>query len=568
MRGLHRGRLPNWAFGLLVVVLTGILVTLSFTRGISLGDKYEVQAVFADSQSIRVNSPVRIAGVNVGTVTEVEPLAGEDAVELAGGDRGLPVAGGDREAARAGARGVALVRMEITDAGRPVHVDATMQIRPRLFLEGNYFVDLRPGTPSAPEAEDGFVVPITRTSSSVQLDQVLSALPADVRAHLQLVLDELGRGLARHGGTEGLRELLRTSGPAFRSTSRVAQALLGTGPHDLANLIRNLDAVVAALGRNETDLKELVTNLRLVAGALAAEDDSLERAVADLPGTIDAAQPLLAALNGSLPAARAFAIEALPGVRALPPAIDAATPLLHQVRGLVSREELRGAVADLRPTIPRLARLTRGTLPFLDEARALSSCFSEVVIPWANMTVRDPETPATGRLFQELAYGLVGIAGESRSADANGPYARVLGGFGTNTAVLPPLAGTSDQVVGVTPLPLLGGRPALGSSAKTPFRPDFPCETNEPPDLDSGDAAPPPPQRNTGFPPDGLESVAGLRDVAESVAARLERAEEAAGLSAGRARRARANADEALADLNRALADELGWQSLLEEGSR
>ena len=32
-------------------------------------------------------------------------------------------------------------------AGRPIHDDARAKIRPRIFLEGNFFVDLEPGTP-------------------------------------------------------------------------------------------------------------------------------------------------------------------------------------------------------------------------------------------------------------------------------------------------------------------------------------------------------------------------------------------------------------------------------------
>ena len=32
--------------------------------------------------------------------------------------------------------------MEIDDKGLPIHKDATLKIRPRIFLEGNFFVDL------------------------------------------------------------------------------------------------------------------------------------------------------------------------------------------------------------------------------------------------------------------------------------------------------------------------------------------------------------------------------------------------------------------------------------------
>ena len=41
--------------------------------------------------------------------------------------------------------------MRIDDKGQPIHKDATATIRPRIFLEGNFFVDLHPGTPSSPK---------------------------------------------------------------------------------------------------------------------------------------------------------------------------------------------------------------------------------------------------------------------------------------------------------------------------------------------------------------------------------------------------------------------------------
>ena len=40
--------------------------------------------------------------------------------------------------------------MEIDEKGLPIHKDATLKIRPRIFLEGNFFVDLKPGSPSSP----------------------------------------------------------------------------------------------------------------------------------------------------------------------------------------------------------------------------------------------------------------------------------------------------------------------------------------------------------------------------------------------------------------------------------
>jgi virulence factor Mce-like protein len=541
--GERQYRLPHWALGLIVVAATILALLLGFARELPWGGGYEIKAVFNDVQGLKTNTPVRIAGIEVGRVTGVESLAaaGSEAATGSGADGATPTA--------------VVVTMEIEDEGRPIHSDATLRLRPRLFLEGNYFVDLRPGSPGAPEAASGELIPATNTASPVQLDQVLTTLQSDVRQDLRTLLDELGGSLVTHGGAAGLRTLYRTSPGAFRSTARVADALLGTEPHDLSGAIRNLDRVLAALDRRAPQLQSLVTRTRVVTGALAAEAAALERAVAELPATIDAAQPVLAALNASFPQVRAFAREALPGVAVLPPAIDAATPLLHQVRGLVSRRELRGAVADLRPAIPWLAKLARRSVPFLRQARALASCFNETVIPWSNMTVPDPETPATARIFEELGYGLVGIAGESRSGDANGPYARVLGGGGTNTVVFPPFGGETQEIVGVAP-DLLGARPSLASSAKTPFRPDVACETNAPPNLDSGAAEPPPAltPASTAAPAQSPELRAGLR----ALAARFERLDGSrSGADA---------AEDAVTDLNELLAQAYGWEALMEVG--
>ena len=493
MRRKRSNRLPSWVIGLVMLIVIGIASYLAFTKELPWGDAYEVKAVFGSAQSVRPESPVRIAGVNVGKVTSVEHLssADEDGPSAQAGEQ-PPATGAEPTGEQA-----AVVTMELNSDALPLHRDATFKLRPRLFLEGNYFVDMEPGSPNAPVTDDGHTFPINQTSYSVQLDQVLTTLQGDVRADLQTFLDQLGNALVKHGGAEGFRELYRTSAPAGKFTSQVNQAVLGTEPGDLSGLIGNLDRVVRALGSNEATLQSLVTNLRVFSGSFAAQDAALGRAIEELPNTLRAAEPAFANLNGSFPALRAFAREALPGVRATPETLRAATPFVAQIRALVSERELRGLVADLRPTIPKLAKLARRTLPFLNQSRALASCFNEVVIPWANDTV-EPVDPGNqyphepfGRVFEETAYGLTGIAGESRSGDANGQYIRVFAGGGLNTVKIPNAVPGVDGVglqdaVGLTPFPILGSMPNIEDSAKTPFKPNKPCEHQEPPNLQAG----------------------------------------------------------------------------------
>ena len=163
MSGARTGRrMPNWAIGLLAILLVIFGFYLAFTKRLPFTSQgYQVKGVFRDAQNVAENSPVRIAGVNVGAVTKVEPLAKSNA---------------------------AVVTMTIQDAGRPIHEDARLQLRPRLFLEGNLFVDVHPGSPSSPELDSGEEIPIQQTSNSVQLDQILTTLQANVRGNLQLAL--------------------------------------------------------------------------------------------------------------------------------------------------------------------------------------------------------------------------------------------------------------------------------------------------------------------------------------------------------------------------------------------
>ncbi len=493
MSGRARHKLPNWAVGLILIVVIGIASFLAYTKTLPWSHEYTIKAVFSTSQNINVNSPVRIAGVNVGKVTDVEHLSAQGSdLTAATGKASPPTDGPPGQQA-------AVVTMEISGAGLPIRQDATMALRPRLFLEGNLFVDVHPGSPEAPEVPDGGTIPESQTSVSVQLDEVFSSLQSDVRNNLQILLHSLGDAFIKYGGAAGLNEVYRTSPGAFKNTSLVNEAFLGTEPHDLSNLVRNLDSTVRALDANKSQLQGLITNFRTVTGSLAAQDVALARAVSLVPSTLDAAHPAFAALNASFPAVRAFAREALPGVRTTPAALDASIPLLHQVRGLVSKPELRGLVHQLRPAIPDLTRLTQRTIPFLHKARALSSCSNEVLIPFLNSSLPDPDGDAANaglsnsKVFPQMAYASAGLGGISRSGDGNGRPSRVMGLSGPNILTIPNTE-LGQTEFGTTALPILGARPAIESSLKGPFRPDAPCERQQPPNLDSGAAGAPPQQ--------------------------------------------------------------------------
>jgi phospholipid/cholesterol/gamma-HCH transport system substrate-binding protein len=454
-----RDRGPSaFAVGLAVIVVVLVGTYLGFTKDIPLvNSPYEIKAAFRDTSGINSGSPVRIAGVDVGKVTNVEHT-------------------------RPGASS-ATVTFSITDRGRPVYADAAAKIRPRIFLEGNFFVDLAPGTARAGELDEGATIPVDRTGSPVQFDQVLAALKSDTRNDLRRVFTEVGAAQDA-GGAKAFNASLPAQPNAYRFTAIVADALLGKRPRDLGDLVRAGGVTAQALNAPRR-LRELVADFNATAGAFADREAALTTAVGELPQTLRAATPTLDALNASFPDVRRFARGARPGVRSLGPTVRATLPLVTQLRGLVQERELGTLSRNLRSATPPLAQIADTGRTVLSELRALSSCTAEVLVPFGDDKLVDKAFPTHGPVYQDMAKFLPGLAGESRSFDANSQWFKVLATGGAETLNI------GNGLFGTLAEPLVGNNPPP-IRRRPPLKPDVPCETQEPPDLRSIPKGPPP----------------------------------------------------------------------------
>ena len=443
--------------GLIFMVLVVLATYFAFSKANPFSDPYELNAVFQHANELKERSPVRIAGVEVGKVKSIEPI--EDS-------------------------GMAKVRMEIQDEGLPIKEDAQLKVRQRIFLEGNYFVDLQPGSSSSPERESGSTIPPAQTAAPVQFSNVLTALQHDTREDLRRFLREYSTAVESKNfkGSRGFNMAVKYWEEAYRNTAMSTRATLGQEPGDLQRVLTGQGKVFGALSRDEEALKLLVTSLNRLAGAFAREEQNLQATIPALRDVLRDGRPALASLNRAFPTLRAFAREALPAARSSSPTLDVQIPFITQLRRLVSRAELRGLVADLRPTVPDLARLNRGSTESLAETRALASCQNNVLLPFSKTPIPDPDFPDMSgeAFFEESPRALVGLSGESRIHDANSPIFRVLAGGGAGTVTTTNEAG--DRLFAQVDLPIEGVRPI--KPAKRPvFRPGIPCETQEPPDL-------------------------------------------------------------------------------------
>jgi virulence factor Mce-like protein len=467
---MHRSkpRLSTFQAGALGIVLIALLAYGCYSKfGNPFASSFTIRATFANAGGLVQNAPVRIAGVDVGKVTGVQALRGDG-----------------------GARQGAVITMEIQNNGLPIHRDATFAIRPRIFLEGNFFVDLHPGSPSAADIGDGHDFPIQAGSDPVQLDQLLTSLQLNTRQNLQTLIDQYGKAVYLSGPAYDAS--IKYWLPAYKYSGQVAHDFLGTQPHDLSGYIAQAGTVAAALDRHPQNLQNLITYFNTTANSFARESGALQATVAELPRTLSVAIPAFNALNAAFPPLREFARTLLPGVRSSGPTIDASLPFIDQLRQLVQPAELRGLTADLSLTVPALAKLTKATIPLMKNGvRPLASCTSNVIYPWSQLTINDGVFSGTNgfplrKVFQEGVDYLPGLAGESRVFDANGPYIRVALTGGSLTYSLQP------GLFGQSLTPISAVQPQVPRFGKVPpLEPNVSCETQAPiTDLSAPPSAP------------------------------------------------------------------------------
>jgi phospholipid/cholesterol/gamma-HCH transport system substrate-binding protein len=476
----RRGMTPFAAGGLAVIVLL-IVAYFAYTKANPFDDPYELNAVVRSANEMKQRSPVRVAGVEVGKVTSVEPIAKDDRNIIPGHE--------DESFAK--------ITMRIDDdEALPIKEDAHIKIRSRIFLEGNYFVELHPGSPSAPEIDSGSTLPPDQADFPVQQHQVLQdVLRTDQREDFRIIFDNLSIALDG-AGAAGFNEAIRYWERAYRDSAQVSEAYLGTENHDLSRLLRNQGKVFRALSENEDALKGFVTNLNRTAAAFAVQEDNLKATIPQLRDVLKVGRPALQSLNSALPSLRAFAREALPGTRAASPALDAQIPLVQQLRQLVAPDELQGLANDLREAVPDLVKLNQGSAKTFRFTRALSACQNNVLVPFANTEIPDPDFRVPGNeeddnsdetFAEQSGRAFVGLSGESRAFDGNSSFFRVQAGGGPAQVVT--TGETGQNYFSRNMFPIEGVRP-ISPTQRPKMRPDQPCELQEPPDLNAPNGAP------------------------------------------------------------------------------
>ena len=465
-RRRRRRRMHPLAIAALVIAVTVAITYYAFNRGVPFVHHFTLTAEVSNSVNVRGGDPVRIGGIDVGKVVIVTPDGNNSQIE-----------------------------MTLQSSALPIHRDATIRIRDRLFLEGSYYLELDPGTPGAPSIADGGTIPLAQTSSPVQFFQLLSTFNLPTRGAFTGSLNELATGLGGQpladSGAAGLKATAVQLQPLLSDTAVITRALRGTAPGDVSRLLSSSARLAGTLASSSPQLADLVRSLGTTAAALTSSDGSLAQSVAGVDQTLRAAPASLSAVDAALPPVATLARTLDPSLRAAPPLINRVTSTAQQLATALGPSERGPLVTSLRATFQELPSILTQLARAFPIGKQITDCLQSHLVPVLKEVVPDGNL-STGRpVWQDFDHFLGGVAGATASFDANGPYTRFLAGAGPNT-----LSGSfgGQQLVATVPpggTQLQGARPHwIGTLNASEFHPEAPCTAQPIPSLAAPTAAP------------------------------------------------------------------------------
>jgi phospholipid/cholesterol/gamma-HCH transport system substrate-binding protein len=386
-------------FVLSLGVATYILTNERFRFPLVQDKPFPVKVELENAQAVTPGQgqTVRVAGVEVGLIGKVEL---ED--------------------------GVAVVQLDIERKYKSlIREDATALLRAKTGVK-DMFIEVDPGD-GRPIKENGRIQ-VANTLQDVDPDEVLSALDADTRDYLRLLISGAGKGLDGRG--TDLQETFARLGPLHRDLERVTKAIARRRVN-LRRLVHNYGLLMAELGRSDRDVTRLVKASSVVFDAFASQDQNIEEAVRRLPGALGETATTLTKVDRLSDRMRP-ALEALrPPFRKLDEANVATIPLLREATPIL-RDEVRPFARAAQPFTKDLGQaakgLNKGTPALRRSFRGLNRLFNigghnEGGAEGLTGNLQQDRARDEGYLYW-LGWTVQNTVSMFSTSDANGPFRR------------------------------------------------------------------------------------------------------------------------------------------------
>jgi phospholipid/cholesterol/gamma-HCH transport system substrate-binding protein len=223
-----------------MVITTLATAMLVLTIGnITFGGSREYAAEFSDATGVVKGDDIRIAGVKVGNVKEVEIV--------------------DRTRAK--------VTFKIDDDALVTDdTHATIKFR---NLVGQRYISLTQTGEETERLKEGSTIPVSRTTPALDLTVLFNGFKPLFRALSPQDINKLSYEIVQvFQGEGGTLEGLLGHTASLTSTLADRDAVIG-------NLIDNLNDVLVTVGDRDDELSALITNLRSLIGGLAEDRDAI-----------------------------------------------------------------------------------------------------------------------------------------------------------------------------------------------------------------------------------------------------------------------------------------------------
>lgn len=360
-----------------------------------------IEIELANAQAVQPGQgqTVRVAGVEVGRIADVQIEDGRAVVSLE-------------------------MKPEYKNL---IRRDASALLRPKTALK-DMFVEVDPGR--AKPVPDGGRITVANSLPDINPDEIYSALDADTRPYLKLLVAGAGKGLDKRG--DDLREVFRRLEPIHRDLARVTRATAHRRGA-LKELIHDYGLLMTEVGSHPQEIRRLVTASRSVFDVLANEDTQISESVARLPGSLRASERALANVREFAPVLRSSLESLRPPIRKLDETNAAVIPFLRQTEPVI-RTEIRPFVRTARPWTNDLRLAARDTAKATPDLKTsfgeLNRFFNIGAFNPGGAEGLDGKSISEQRQRQEgLLYWLAwaGQNGTSlfSSADGQGPWRRV-----------------------------------------------------------------------------------------------------------------------------------------------
>ncbi len=328
--------------------------------------------------------------------------------------------------------GIATVTMKVTPKYARIYHNATMLLRPKTQLQ-DITVEVDPGTPASGRLPSGSTLPLSQTAPNVNFDEFLSALDAETRAYLQLLLAGAGEGFKHNG--KAFSATLKRFDPTAKEVQEIASQL-EVRHQNIAQSIHNFRLLTEAVGGKDKQLAQLVDASNAVFATFAKEDQSLQSTLKLLPGALAKTKSGLGKLGTSAKLVGPTLHKLQPFASALGPANEATQQLAKTTTPII-KNEVRPFAREILPTINEIAPATKG----ISEAFPKLATSFGVLNEFFNELANNPGSKQGGFLFF-LDWANHNLNSVVSSADAHGVLGRSL--LYLNCEVAPLLKGAAE----------------------------------------------------------------------------------------------------------------------------